>query len=156
MYTKNFTASNSDEHVWGGQMLEEYDEYLRGLWNDDPVVYASEELQQTIKNHHGFSAVPLGPIGDCIVSNQLRDAVPQSFTASYVVNCVQDSRILRELVSTHGDPQPTIIVYPYQQEMYTTVDENITVDTVPIATLRLENPTIANLVIDHFGTTKGM
>ena len=96
--------------MWGGQMLEEYDEYLRGLWNDDPVVYASE-LQQTIRSHPDFSAVPLGPIGDCIVSNQLRYAVLQSFTASYLVNCVQDSRILRELVSAHGDPQPAIIVY---------------------------------------------
>ena len=134
--------------------VDDYDECLRGIWNDDPVIYVSEELQQTIKNNSGFSMVPLVPIGDHIVSNQLGDAVPQSLTALYVINCVQDSRILRELVSAHGESQPAIIVYLYQQgSMYTIVDENIAIDTKPIVTLRLKNSAISNLAIEHFGTT---
>ena len=59
------------------------------------------------------------------------------------------------LISAHGGPQPAIIIYPHQCKMYTIVDENITVGTEAIASLKCENPTIANLLIDYFGTTKG-
>ena len=69
---------------------------------------------------------------------------------------MEDVKILCELISAHGGPQPAIIIYPHQCEMYTIVDENITVGTEPIASLKCENPTIANLLIDYFGTTKGM
>ena len=137
-------------------MWEDYNEYLKGLWNDEPAVYVAEELQQTIKDHPGFSSTPIGPIGDYIISDQLRKTIPQSFAASYVVNCVEDSTILHQLVSAHGGLMPTIIIYPHQPKMYATVDENVTVNTVTIATLKCENPTIANLLIDYFGISKGM
>lgn len=156
MYFIALSSSKSDENTRDKQKWEDYDEYQKDLWNNDPVVYVPEEAQQMIKDHPGFSAPPIGPIADCIVSDQLLNTVPQSFAASYIVNCLEDARIMRELISARGDPQPIIIVYPHQLEMYTTVDENITVDTVSIASLKCENPTIANLVIDYFGTTKGM
>ena len=66
---------------------------------------------------------------------------------------MEDVKILHELISAHGGPQPAIIIYPHRCAI---VDENITVGTEPIASLKCENPTIANLLIDYFGTTKGM
>ena len=69
---------------------------------------------------------------------------------------MEDVKILCELISAHGGPQPEMIIYPHQCEMYTIVDENITVGTELIASLKCENPIIANLLIDYFGTTKGM
>ena len=44
---------------------------------------------------------------------------------------------------------PTI-VYPYQTEMYRNVAKDKKANDSTIEALKLENPTIANLLIDHF------
>ena len=61
-------------------MLSERDweNYFRENWDYEAAAYISEELQQTIKSHPGFSTPPIGPIGDYIVSDQLLGLIPQS------------------------------------------------------------------------------
>ena len=81
--------------------------------------------------------------------------IPQSFATSYLVHSVEDASILCELVAAHGEPHPAIIVYP-RCEVIQADDENFIIgDHVPLTSLQLEDPTIANLVIDHFGTSTG-
>ena len=41
------------------------------LWTFETPVYISEKLKQAIKTHNGFSAPPIGPIGESIISDQL-------------------------------------------------------------------------------------
>lgn len=135
---------------------QDWEDYFREEWNNDPTVYLSEQLHQAIKTNLRFSTPPMGIIADCIVSDKLRGLLPCAFTTSFIVHSEEDVPILRELVSAHGEPQPAVIVYP-QSEAMNMVDENLTIFDVPMASLKLqsENPTIANVVIDHFGTTKG-
>ena len=75
-------------------------------------IYLSEELQETIKNHPSFTAPPMEPIGDYIVSEELHCMIPQSFATSYLVHSGQDVSILREIVAAHGESHPAVIVYP--------------------------------------------
>ena len=137
--------------------MQDWEDYFREEWNNDPTVYLSEQLHQAIKTNPRFSTPPMGIIADCIVSDKLRGLLPHSFVTSFIVHSEEDVRILRELVSAHSEPQPAVIVYP-QSEAMNMVDENLTIFDVPMASLKLqnENLTIANVVIDHFGTTKGM
>ena len=149
-----FVAPSPDVFVPSEQ---DWEDYFREEWNNDPAVYLSEELQQAIKTHPRFSTPPMGIIGDCIVSDKLRGLIPHSFATSYLVHSGEDVYIQRELVSAYDEPHSTVIVYPRSEAM-NTVDENLTIFDVPMATLNFqsENPTIANVVIDHFGTTTGM
>lgn len=134
---------------------KDWEDYFREKWNNEPAAHLSEELQQAIKSHPNFSTPPLGPIGDYIVSDKLRSLIPQSFATSYVVHSGEDVHIMRELASAHGEPHPAVMVYP-QCETMNTVDKNLTVFDMSMASLQCENPTIANVVIDWFGTTTGM
>ena len=48
---------------------QDWEDYFRENWDYEAAAYISEELQQTIKSHPGFSTPPIGPIGDYIVSD---------------------------------------------------------------------------------------
>ena len=115
---------------------QDWEDYFREEWNNDPTVCLSEELHQTIKTNPSFSTSPMGIIGDCIVSDRLRALIPCSFATSFLVHSGEDVRILRELVSAHDEPQPIVIVYPKAEAMHT-VDENLSIFDVPMATLNL-------------------
>ena len=73
-----------------------------------------------------------------------------SFTSSYAANNCLDADILRELFMANNEPQPDIIVYPHQTEMYRDVAKDKKANDSTIEALKLENPTIANLLIDYF------
>ena len=96
----------------------------------------------------------MGPVGDCIVSDKL-GLIPRSFATSYLVHSEEDVRILHELVAAYGETHPTVLVYPRCETMKT-VDENLTIFDMPMVSLLSENLTIANVVIDWFGTTTSM
>ena len=146
------SSANSDAFMPSEQ---DWEDYFREQWDYEPAVHHSEELQEAIKSHPGFTTPPMGPIGDYIVSEELRHIIPQSFATSYLVHSVEDASILREVVAAHGEPHPAVIVYP-RCEVIQADDENLIIgDCVSLASLRLEDPTIANLVIDHFGTSTG-
>ena len=115
-----------------------------------PAVHVSERMQHLIKNKQNFSATPLGPIADHIISGFFHQIISPSFLSSYVANCEQDAALLRELFAANKEPQPDIIVYPHQTEMYEDVTKDKKANDNVIAALKLENPTIANLLIDYF------
>ena len=144
--------ANSDAFMPSEQ---DWEDYIKDQWDYEHAVHLSEELQEAIKSHPSFTAPPMGPIGDYIVSEELHCMIPQSFATSYLVHSEEDVSILREVVAAHGESHPAVMVYP-RCETFQADDENFTIgDRVSLASLRLENPTIANLVIDCFGTTTG-
>ena len=134
---------------------QDWEDYFREQWDYESGVYLSEELQKTIKNHPGFTDPPIGPIGDYIVSEELLGVIPQSFATSYLLHNGEDVSLLCKIIDPTGETQPTVMVYPKCEAIHA-VDEKLTIGGhVSLATLQLENPTIANLVIDNFGTTTG-
>ena len=139
----------------GDQLWADYNKYLQDQWNNESPVYVPDELQQKIKDHTGFFATPIGPIGECIISDQLRRNIPQSFAASYIVTCEEDSKMLHDLISSHGSPQPTILIVHSKDAMYSTMDSNEIVLNEVAANLKNETPLIANLIIDSFSSTEG-
>ena len=75
--------------------------------------------------------------------------------ASYLVHSGEKVSILCEVVASRSEPQPAVIVYPRCKAIQAD-DENFTIGNhVSLASLQLENLTIANLVINYFGTTTG-
>ena len=76
----------------------------------------------------------------------------------YLVHSKEDVSILCEVVAAYIEQHPAVIVYPKCEAIAIAIqayDENLTIrDRLSFASLQLENPTIANLVIDYFGTTK--
>ena len=135
---------------------QDWDDYIKDQWDNKPAVFLSQELQEAIKSHPSFTAPPMGPIGNYIVSEELHHVIPQSVATSYLVYSEEDVKTLREVVAAHGESQPTVIVYP-KCEKIQAVDENLTIGNhVSLENLQLENPTIANLLIDWFGTTTGI
>ena len=98
----------------------------------------------------------MGPIGNCTVSDQLCREIPESLAASYIVNSPADVTVFRKLVSTYNEPQPTIIFYSFPNAMYNNVcnGDNSTLDSEIMETLKLENPVIANVLIDYVGIHK--
>ena len=132
--------------------LSKYEEYLKEEMKNDisSPVNVSEKMQCLIKNKQNFSVTPIGPIGDHIISGFFHQIISPSFASSYVANCNQDALLLRELFTVNKEPQPNIIVYPHQTEMYKDVKKDKKANDKTIEALKLENPTIANLLIDHF------
>ena len=131
------------------QAYEEYlNEALKGD-NADPVD-VSEKMQNLIKNKQIFSATPIGPIANHVSSQSFSQVMSASFASSYVANNCQDADLLRELFMANNESQPDIIVYPHQTEMYRDVAKDKTANDSTIKALKLENPTIANLLIDYF------
>lgn len=146
------SLANSDAFMPSEQ---DWEDYIRDQWDYESGVHLSEELQEAIKSHPSFTAPPMGPIGEFIVSEELHCMTLQSFASSYLVHSGEDVSILREVVAAHGESHPAVIVYP-RCETIEVDDENLTVGgCISLASLQLENPTIANLVIDWFGTTTG-
>ena len=107
-------------------------------------VYVSEEMRDIIENTSTFSFKPIGPIADQAVSSYLfQGPIPQSFLHSYVVNSAEDADGMRELFKAHKQPQPDLIIYPFDTPVYPIVKKH--------HILRGENPILANLIIDFFG-----
>ena len=92
------SSANSDAFM----PSEDWEDYFREQWDYESAVHLSEELQEAIKSHPGFTTPPMRPIGDYIVSEELQHMIPQSFATSYPVHRVEDASILREVVAAHG------------------------------------------------------
>ena len=120
------------------------------LWTFETPVYISEKLKQAIKTHHGFSAPPIGPIGELIISDQIRYRIPESLATSYILNSHKDVAVFRQLIDSYNEPQPIVITYPYPKSMYNNACTNVNKEALKEA-LKLENPATANVLIDHLG-----
>ena len=73
---------------------QDWDDYIKDQWDNEPAVFLSQELQEAIKSHPSFTAPPMGPIGDYIVSEELHHVIPQSVATSYLVYSEEDVKTL--------------------------------------------------------------
>ena len=125
-------------------------DYLKDKWEHEQPVYVSEKMQSLIKENPEFSVSPIGPIADYINSGCFHRLISPSFANSFIVNSDQDVPIMRKLFDANDEPHPCIIVYPHQTKMYQDVSKDKKANAKAIAALKLENPIVANLLIDHF------
>ena len=88
-----------------------------------------------------------------MVSEQLCNIIPESLATSYIVNCHKDAVVLCNLISSKNKAQQPIITYSFPSEMYNHIcsDKGFMTNSNSMATLKMENPTIANVLFDHFG-----
>ena len=89
------SLANSDAFMLSEQ---DWEDYFRGQWDYEPAFHLSEKLQEAIKSYPSFTAPPMGPIGDYVVSEELYRMIPQSFATSYLVHGGEDVGILCEVV----------------------------------------------------------
>ena len=92
-----------------------------------------------------FSVEPIGPLSEHVISVFFISLMPASFANSYIVNTSEDASHLRNLFTVHKQPQPVILVYPFQCERYHCDNPLLS------EALTQEKPVIANLLTDHFG-----
>ena len=123
---------------------------LENLFAFETPIEVTNEMQEVINNHSGFSAKPLGPIHKCI-NEQLQHYLPPSFLQYYILSNSQDSSELGKLFSLHKEHPPNVIVYPFVcNEMYQDVFDDPDSGSAAITLLQKENPVIANVLIDYF------
>ena len=91
--------------------MDMWDEYMKSNWRDEPPVYILQELQDLIKDHPDFSATPIGPVGNCMVSEQLCNIIPEFLATSYIVNCHKDAVVLYNLISSNNHIACIIMCY---------------------------------------------
>ena len=120
---------------------------MEDQWRCEEPVYISEEMKKIIASTTSFSDKPIGPLYEHVESDVLLSLMhmPASFANSYIVNTTEDASHLRDLFSVHKQPQPIILVYPYQNKRYHCDNPLLS------EALSKETPTIANLLTDHFG-----
>lgn len=116
-------------------------------WRLEEPVFVSEDVKKKIASNSSFSAKPIGPIGENVIAEQFQCLMPAAFASSYVVNTNEDAACLRKILCDNNQPQPNILVYPYLQPRY----QDLPVSGSITEALNNENPTIANLIVDHFG-----
>ncbi|XP_065898061.1 uncharacterized protein [Dysidea avara] len=109
---------------------EGFDQYLEDMWSEEKPVIISQEVEDIIASE-SFSAKPIRPIG-AHIPDGFSQVIPQSFASSYVVNSHEDAAKLQKVLSDHKQPQPSILVYPYE-------------------TIANGDSVIKKLLMDHFG-----
>ena len=100
------------------------------MWSEEKPVIISQEVEDIIASE-SFSAKPIRPIG-AHIPDGFSQVIPQSFASSYVVNSHEDAAKLQKVLSDHKQPQPSILVYPYE-------------------TIANGDSVIKKLLMDHFG-----
>ena len=76
-------------------------------------------MRDIVESISTFSLKPIGPITDCVVSSfLLQGPIPQSFLSSYIVNSEEDAEKMCELFKAYKQPQPNMIVYPFDTPKY--------------------------------------
>ena len=112
-------------------------------------IEVTQEMQEIVDSHSGFSAKPLGPMHKCI-NKELQNHLPPSFLHYYILTNTQDASELAKLFNLHKEHPPNVIVYPYTSEMYQDVLECPDSGYAAISLLQKEIPVIANVLIDYF------
>ena len=105
-------------------------------------------MVELIKSTESFTLPPIGPVGDHISSTNLRCLIPASFLQSYVVNSVQDAKLLYQLFVDNKHLPPTVMIYPFDHQTH--YDDDVQMNKQMLEALQAENPIIANLIVDHF------
>lgn len=108
---------------------------------------------ELIKSNENFSLPLIGPVGDHISSTNLQHFILASFLQLYIVNSVQDARLLHQLFVDNKHHPPTVMVYPFDHQTHY---DDVQLKQM-LEALQAENPIIANLIVDHFeDRLKGM
>ena len=79
----------------------------------------------------------------------MKERLPSDFLKSYIVDNSTDCELLTNLCQKHNQNVPNCIVYPFSEKRYDDLDKDPKADLGIIATLNEENPTIANVLVDH-------
>ena len=105
---------------------------------------------EIIINHCSqFIAKPIGPLYACIKDKNIKDCLPSDFLNSYIVDNSTDCGLFKNLCQQHDQTVPDRIVYSFLEKRYNGLDKDPKADIGIIATLNEENPTIANVLVDH-------
>lgn len=102
-------------------------------------------MKEIIEGTISFSAKPIGPLCEPVMSDFFVRLMPASFANAYIVNTNEDASHLQNLFSVHKQLQPVVLVYPFQTERYHCDNPLLS------QALNQETPIIANLLTDHFG-----
>ena len=100
---------NIDSPDW-----DEFDQYVEDMWRSQEPVFITEEMKKIIEKETSFSAPPIGHVNEHVISDVLHQLIPPAFSNSYIVNSGDSAAHLRELLKSYNQPQPHIIVYPFQ------------------------------------------
>ena len=122
-----------------------YEQWVEDQWRSEEPIYVSQDMKRKIESTTSFSVKPIGPLREHVASEFFVRLMPESFANSYIVNSNEDASHLKDLFSVYKQPQPVILVYPFQTERYQ-CDNSLLSEA-----LNKENPVITNLLIDHFG-----
>ena len=103
----------TDSPDWDG-----FNQHLEDMWSEQEPIFITEEMKNIVEKETSFSAVPIGLVGEHVISGVLHQLVPLTFSNSYIVNSNDDAVRLRELLKSYNQPQPDFIVYPFQTKRY--------------------------------------
>lgn len=134
------STHNLESPDWAG-----FEQWVEDQWRCEEPVYISEDMKKIIASTTTFSDEPIGPLCEHVKSEVFVSLMPASFANSYIVNTNEDASHLRDLFSVHKQPQPIILVYPFQTKRYHCDNPLLS------EALSKETPTIVNLLTDHFG-----
>ena len=109
----------------------------------------SKRMQSVINHCSHFTAKPIGPIYACIKDKHIKNHLPSDFLNTYIVDCLNDSELLKTLCQQNNEPVPNRIVYSFSEKRYDNLDEDPKADRRIIATLKEEDPTVSNVLVDH-------
>lgn len=83
-------------------------------------------------------------------TNTSRIACHQIFAIPiYIVDNSTDSELFKKLCQQHNEAVPDRIVYSFSEKRYDGLDKDPRADLGIIVTLNEENPTVANVLVDH-------
>ena len=117
--------------------------------NSTNLVKISKRMQSIINHCSHFTAKPIGPIYACVKDKHIKNRLPSDFLNTYIVDCLNDSELLETLCQQHNKPVPNRIIYSFSEKRYDNLDKDPKADRGIIATLKEEDPTVSNVLVDH-------
>ena len=132
--------ASADHLDWTG-----FEQWMEDQWRCEEPIYVSQDMKEITEGTTSFSAKPIGSLCEHVVSDLFVRLMPASFANAYIFNTNEDASHLWNLFSVHKQPQPVILVYPFQTERYHC--DNLLLSQA----LNQGTPIIGNLLTNHFG-----
>ena len=117
--------------------------------NSTSLVKISKKMQSIINHCSYFTAKPIGPIYASVKDKHIKDHLPSDFLNTYIVDSSTDSELLKTSYQQHNEPVPDRIVYSFSEKRCDDLDKDPKADKGIKATLKEENPTTANVLVNH-------
>ena len=61
----------ADSPDWDG-----FNRYLENMWSEQEPIFITEEMKNIVEKESSFSAVPIGPVGEHVISGVLHQLMP--------------------------------------------------------------------------------